>query len=171
MTVKSLFTLVLKIVGLLFLKDILSLSSQVITIVFFANNNSTDNTSITLLLTTLLLFSHLLVAFLLVFKSDIIIEKLQLTQGFDQDPLPLNVHRSTILSIAVIVTGGLLALDEIPNTFRLLYSYFVTRSRFIYSGSENFTVIFVSVIKIAIGLLLIKQQRQIVNFIELKRKQ
>ena len=101
--------------------------------------------------------------FFLIFKTQAIIRILKLDKGFDQENFQLKVHRSTILSIATVVIGGVLLAEEIPNFCHQLYAYFVEKKVPI-----SYTVLSAS--KIIIGLLLIWNRREIVNFVELRRK-
>ena len=124
----------------------------------------------TIVSTLLILLVYGLVSYYLVFKTEIIINKLKLDKGFDQETIPLNIHRSTVLSISIIVIGGLIVADEIPNLCRQLFSYFQER-RMNYSHT-NMTLSYsvLASAKIIIGILLMTRQRQIVNFIERQRK-
>lgn len=97
-------------------------------------------------------------------------DKLKLDQGFDEDTISINMHRSTILSIAIVVMGGLIVADEIPNLCWRLFSYFQEK-RMTY-GQTNPSISFsvLSGAKIIIGILLMSEQRRIVNLIERQRK-
>src|SRR6185295_8629047 len=125
MTLKSLFAVILKILGLFFIKEFLALIPQVLSSVLYLTNSETRIEGIWTLLTTLLiLLVYWGVCFYLIFRTDLIISVLQLDKGFDQESIPLNIHRSTILSISVIVIGGLLIVDELPNFCRQVFYYF-----------------------------------------------
>src|SRR3982751_3444931 len=124
MTPRSLFSIVLKILGILFIKDILAALPQLLSVFYMIKYNQQQEMGITLAMTLLMLLIYTVVAYYLIFKSELIIDKLKLDQGFNQDNFPLNVHRSTVLSISIIVLGGFLVADEIPNLCRHLYGYF-----------------------------------------------
>lgn len=171
MTIRTLFNIILKILGIFFIKDFLSLIPQLFSVFLFVTKADSVGDAIwTFVFSLLMLFIYGLVSYYLIAKSNLIIDKLELDKGFDQDSIALNVHRSTILSIAVIVIGGLLVADEIPNFFRKLYLYFQEK-RMTY-GQTNPTISYsvISGVKIAVGLFLMTGQRQIVNFIERQRK-
>ena len=124
----------------------------------------------TLLLTAMIIFIYLLCAYYLIFKSDLLMQKLKLNQGFDQDVIPLNMHRSTILSIAIIVIGGLILVDEIPYFCRELFLYFQEKRMTYGQTRPQIAFAILSGVKIIIGYLLLVHQRWIVNFIEMQRK-
>ena len=111
-----------------------------------------------------------MISYYLIFKSDLIIDKLKLDKGFDQETIPLNMHRSTILSISIIVIGGLLMANEIPNLSRKLFSYFQEKRMTYGQTNPNISFSVLAAAKIVIALLLIGNHRQLVNFIEFKRR-
>lgn len=171
MTIKSLFNIILKILGIFFIKDILATLPQLLSVIFYLTENDTVSEAVwTLVATILILLVYVTVSYILIFKSNMIIEKLQLDKGFEQDPISLNIHRSTILSISVIVIGGLLIADEIPNFCRQLFAYFQEKRMTYGQTNPGISYSVVSGVKIIIGFLLIGNQRQIVNFIENRRK-
>jgi hypothetical protein len=171
MTTKDLFNIILKVLGIFFIKDILAIIPQLFSVGLYLTKYDTVREAIwTLLLTLLMLFIYGLVSYYLIFKTNIIIDKLKLDKGFDQETISLNIHRSTILSIAIIVIGGLMLADGIPDLCRQLFAYFQEK-RMTY-GQTNPAISYsvFALAKIVIGLLLISNQRQIVNFIESRRK-
>jgi hypothetical protein len=171
MTLRTLFNVILKILGVFFIKDFLAAIPQLLSIILYLTKSDTATEAIWTLVTTLLiLFAYGLVSYYLVFKTNLIIDKLKLDKGFDEEIISLNIHRSTILSISIIVIGGLLVADEIPNFCRQLFSYFQEK-RMTY-GQTNPTISYsiVSGAKIIIGLFLMTGQRQIVKLVERQRK-
>ena len=115
---------------------------------------------------------RILIIYILIFRTDWIIRVLKLDRGFDQERIPLNLHRSVILSVAVIVIGGLILVDTIPEFISQLRSYFdyrrLSQGR-VKPSLVSYTIFPVS--KIFLGGLLIIYRRHLVNFIELKGKQ
>jgi hypothetical protein len=124
----------------------------------------------TLVMTVLILLIYGIVSYYLVFRTNLIIDKLKLDSGFDQETIPMNIHRSTVLSISIIVVGGLIIADEIPNLCRQLFAYFQEKRMTYGQTDPSISYSVMAAVKIIIGFLLIGNQRQIVNFIESKRK-
>src|SRR5437868_13532471 len=119
MTPRSLFNIILKILGVFFIKDFLAAIPQVLSAILYLTNSDTRSEGIWTLLTIfLILIIYWFVCYYLIFKTELIIDVLHLDKGFDQETFPLNIHRSTILSISIIVIGGLLVADELPNLCR-----------------------------------------------------
>ena len=171
MTPRSLFNIILKILGVFFIKDFLSAIPQLLSSILYLTNSESRTEGIWTLLTTLLiLLVYWFVCYYLIFKTELLIDGLHLDKGFDQDTFPLNIHRSTILSISIIVIGGLLVADELPNFCRQLFSYFQEKRMTYGQTHPNIAYSVVSGVKIIVGLILMIGQRQIVNLIELKRK-
>ena len=171
MTPKSLFNLVLKILGIYLIVDALAVLPQLLSsFLYFSRADSIREGIWTLLLTVIIVFVYLLCAYYLIFKSDLLIQKLKLDKGFDQDVIPLNTHRSTILSIAIIVIGGLILVDEIPYFCRALFNYFQEKRMTYGQTKPQIAYAILSGTKIIIGYLLVVHQRWIVNFIERQRK-
>jgi hypothetical protein len=171
MTTKSLFNIILKILGIFFIKDILAAVPQLLSVILYINNSNTVGEAIwTLVSTVLILLVYVFVSYQLIFRSDFIIEKLKLDKGFDQETIPLNIHRSTILSISIIVIGGLIVAQEIPNLCRQLFDYFQEKRMTYGQTNPSVSYAVLAGAKIDIGLLLMGNQRQIVSLIEVKRK-
>jgi len=171
MTPRSLFNIILKILGVFFIKDFLAAIPQLLSAILFLTNSEARTEGIWTLLTTLLiLLVYWFVCYYLIFKTESIIDGLNLDKGFDQDTIPLNIHRSTILSISIIVIGGLLVADELPNFCRQLFAYFQEKRMSYGLSKPNIAYSVISAVKIIIGLTLMIGQRQFVTLIELKRK-
>lgn len=171
MRIRSLFNIILKVLGIFFIKDILESISQLAPVSIYIAKSGTAGEDIWPFLSAIfILFVYGFVLYYLIFKTDVIIDKLKLDSGFEQDTIALNMHRSDILSICIIVIGGLILVNEIPNLFRQLYSYFQVKRMMDGQTNPDISYSVLASIKIIIGLLLIGSQRQIVNSIELKRR-
>jgi hypothetical protein len=60
----------------------------------------------------------------LIFKTEFIIDLLKLDKKFGKEIISLNIHRSVVLSISIMVVGGLLLVNEIPNFINQINFYF-----------------------------------------------
>lgn len=171
MTVKSLFSIILKVLGIFFIKDIITSIIQTFSFVIMFGNHSQESDADfkVILLMVFITLIYGFAAWLLIFKSDMLIAKLRIANGFDEEVIPLNMHRSTILSISIIVIGGYMVVDEIPNLCRQLFSYYQQKNILSSINPSVFNLV-LEAVKITIGLLLMGFQRPIVNLIERKRK-
>jgi hypothetical protein len=171
MTPRSLFNIILKILGVFVIKDIVATIPQVFSVILLLSDSDTIGEAIwTFSLTILLLLIYGFLSFFLIFKSELIIDKLKLDKGFDQEIFPINIHRSTILNISIIVIGGLIVTDQIPNLCRQLFLYFQEKRITFGQTKPDISYSVLAASEVVVGLLLIGYQRKIVNFIELKRK-
>jgi hypothetical protein len=171
MTIRTLFSIFLKLLGIFFIKDIIEAIPQVLSITLYLGRTDTIYEAVWSLVTAMLvLLTYGLVSYYLLFRTGLIIDKLKLDKGFDQETIQLNIHRSTVLAICIIVTGGLIIVDEIPNLFRQLFAYYQEKRLTYGQTNPSMAYSVISAVKILIGFLLIGNQRQIVNFIENRRK-
>ena len=171
MTPRSLFNIILKVLGLFFIRDFLTLVPQVLSVFLYLTKADTISEAILTFVSTLaMLFVYGFVSYYLIFKTETIIDKLKLDRGFDQDIIPLSIHRSTILSISIIVIGGYIVAEEIPEFCRQLFAYYQEKRMTYGQTNPKIQYSILSAVKIIIGVLLMAEQRKIVNFIEQKRK-
>jgi len=66
------------------------------------------------------------------FKTDWVIKKLNMDDGFNEQSLVLNMHRAVVLKIAIIILGGIVLIDGIPMFCNYAYTYF--QNTHIYPG-------------------------------------
>ena len=175
MSIRTFFSIFLKIIGIFLLKDLLITIVTILSSLFsvmtpFKSSVNSSSSMLTLTTIVAIFIFYIALIYFCIFKPDFIIDKLKLDRGFDREYIHLNVHRSTILSISVIVIGGYIVANEIPNLCRQLCTYYQERRIGYGSIDPNISYSIMSAAKIMIGLLLIGNQRQIVNFIEYKRK-
>src|SRR5438270_11616227 len=131
MTARSFFTIVLKVLGVLFIKDIFIAIPQIFTLMYTIKYGQPEDNAILIAMTLFMLLVYALVVYYLIFRTDFIIDRLKLDQGFQEDNFSFNIHRSTVLAIAIIIVGLYLITNEIPNLCRQLYFYFQQkRTRF-----------------------------------------
>jgi hypothetical protein len=175
MTPKSLFNIILKVIGIFFIRDILALIPQEVPVVLMFLQRDTVSEGFWIIFMSLITVSvYAYISYYLIFKTEKIISKLKLTDGFDEEVLSINIHRSTILSISIIVIGGIILLDSIPNLCNNLASYiqqYCTYKQFFSAAPEpKSNYIIIDSVKIIIGLLLLGNQRKIVNYIEYRSR-
>jgi len=122
---------------------------------------------LTVIAVVMLAMVYFLVLRFFIFKTDWLIKKLHLDRGFEEEQIGIKVHRSTILSISIIVIGGIALIDAFPEVCKLAYEFLKTKSNSIEPPSS--WLIFYS-IKLVVGVLLMTYHRVIVNVIEKKRR-
>ncbi|MFI5136563.1 MAG: hypothetical protein ACHQIM_01965 [Sphingobacteriales bacterium] len=105
------------------------------------------------------------------FQTDRVIDKLHLEKGFPDEKLEINIHRSSLLSIAIIILGGLMLADGLPLLVYHAFYYIQRSDAFIKFQDNRATPYLVSnFLKVLFGYFMVADNRLIVNFIERKRK-
>ena len=173
MTPKSLFNIILKIFGLYLLKEIVFVIPQAISSIYFLLNASNlveegfkTAEVLVWLLVLILVFLYGFLIYLLLFKTNKIIDILKLTQGFDQQKFSFNLSSSYLLTISLIIFSGILLLNEIPDFIRNVFSYLQERNLTRGVAKPDFSFILISGVKIIIALLIIGERKWIVEFID-----
>jgi len=176
MTPRSFFAIIIKIIGIYLLTGAIIAIPQIVASIYsYRYTISYPSAQDIFWICFFVLFSisfFLFVLYYCLFKTEWIIDKLRLDQNFTEEKFDINLHRSTILKIAVIVIGAVMIIDSLPILCQNLLTYFQTTSASI-SFKENraSTGLIFAFGKFCIGFSLISASRPIVNFIELKRKE
>ena len=176
MAIRSFWTVLIKVLGLYMLFEaLIALPQILITIYFFISHSDSSGDNLSMLTEGLYLTGVVLLYVQLfrycIFKTDLIINKLKLDQGFEDDRFEFNIHRSTILKIAIIIIGGFLLIDNIPLLCKDGLSYFQQVDNFRrFTDSPQAKYIVFEFLKVFIGYFMLTCSRMIVNYIELKRK-
>jgi hypothetical protein len=171
MYIKDLLNLVLKIIGIFFIKELVTVLAQFFSAIYYLANKDAFGEGIWNLIMTVVVFSvYAYFAYLFINKTDVVIKELNLTQGFSEEKISVNIHRSTVLGIAVIIIGGLLLVNEIPAFCRSVFSYFQEKRVGYGAGNPTSTYMVLAGAKIVIALFLLAGQRPLVNLIERQRR-
>ncbi len=175
MTPKSLFNIILKIFGLFFLKEIIYTVPQLFSSILFVaqttgfDNNQTQRFELAGIIIPVIIFSfYILLTYLLLFKTNYIIEKLKLDKGFTQEEFSISLSASFFLTLAIFVIGSVILLNEIPNFFNAVYLYFQQKSLTSGRVNSNFTFMLTAAVKIVLALLIMGERKRIVSLIQRK---
>ncbi len=171
MTPKSLWTIVIKMFGIWFiLNSFWVILDFVRSFGVFMQAFSVEEVIIDSAVLILTLAFYLLVLRYCIYMPDKIIKILKLDQGFDEEKFELNIHRSTVLSIGIIVIGGVLFVDALPNFCEQIFTYFESKTYYSRLANPATKYIILQFVKILIGYLLMTNSRFVVNLIERSRK-
>lgn len=166
MTPRTLFIFVFRVLGIISLKELCSAIPQLISTVFSLWKYSPTDGLFMVFISLLTVALFLWIPYMLIFKSTYIVDKFGLDQGFSETSLQLDINISSILRIALIVTGILILLSEIPELCRIIYrfSYMDTYSRMTGEPIDWSPAVF-SGVKIILGLLIIGERKRILEFL------
>jgi hypothetical protein len=174
MTAHQLFHLALKLLGIYLLQDVLKGISSLLYLLYDLIRLGAKDNSLAVLALSLLTFGiYISVAYLLLIKTDWIIEKLQLTRHFPAGDIPLNVHRSTVLSIALLLVAFLTLLEAVPSFVSAIGQWWWMKqnTRLYEADIGTFQAAPITLgLQIIASLLIIGHLRRIVNFFERKRR-
>ena len=171
MTPRSLFNIILKVIGIFFIKNLLIELANILPALVQFTSHEPDYGSFNLMSLVIVLLEclvYLFITYLLLFKANWIINKLKLDQGFHQHEFNLNIHRSTILRIAIIVVGSLIIVDSLPLLVQQLIYYIRMKKENVPNIKIDYVVLHTA--KLLIGIFLVAYQRTLVNLIEYKQR-
>ena len=164
MTIKTFWTIFIKILGIWLVLDSVTVIPQFFSTLFFT---STDNTgqsfALTIALLLLTIGIYILILRLFVFKTDWLIDKLQLEKGFAEEKIELNINYTTILTIATIVIGGIMFIDSLPQVCMQIFTFFQQKNRFIEDPESGWIIFHIA--KTIIGYLLMTNSQFVVGFL------
>jgi len=167
MTIKTFWTLFLKILGLWFLFGSIATIVQLLSILIFSSikgsSQSIGNILLACGIVLVVTGIFILILWLLVFKTTWIIDKLKLTKGFTEDRLEFAMEWSTTLTIATIVIGGVIFIDSFPLFCKQFLSFFQQGKPF--KDSQETIWILFYLIKTVLGYLLMTNSKFVVDFI------
>ncbi|MFN4213144.1 MAG: hypothetical protein ACK4FL_04285, partial [Microgenomates group bacterium] len=131
MTIKTFWIISIKILGLLLILGALTVIPQWLTSIYSAyQTGDFESLTIVTLIFLAILIVYYFVFKLCVFKTSWIIEKLKLDRDFETQNIELNSKSFTIISIATIVIGGLMFVENIPLLLREIFIFFQQESLF-----------------------------------------
>ena len=172
MTIRTFWNILLKILGIWLILSGMSIIPQFIWAFSLFGNQPKGSTMMGIIaIAVLLLVSAAMFVFILwlfVFRSHWIINKLKLDKGFDDEKIDLNIRLNTALTIAVIVIGGLMFVDALPQLLRNIYSAFQHDELVRKDPVTPLLVLYLA--KTIIGYLLMTNSRIIIGFIEKHNK-
>jgi hypothetical protein len=174
MTPKSFFNIVLKIFGLFFLHEIIKLITQLaFTITAFKKHSyigsQVDSAVYTIIyITAFVILFYSFISFILIFKTNYIVDKLRLDSGFEQNEFLFNFSSSQVLTVSLIVIGGIILTEAIPAFCKNIFLFFQEKNLSHETMKPDYTYIIIDAVKIITGLLLLGERKRIVAFVQNK---
>lgn len=169
MTIRTFWTLLIKILGIWLILSGLTVVPQFISALTFFGENQQDNLFATVYIVTILLLTvglYFVVLKLLVFNSSWLIDKLKLDQGFQEEKLDLSITLKTVLKIATVVIGGVIFVDALPILCQNIFT-FIQQKTVLREDPQMSWIVFYSV-KALIGYLLMTNSQLVITFIDKK---
>jgi hypothetical protein len=169
MTIRTFWTLLLKILGIWLILSSLTVIPQFLTVFSIFTNN--DNIISALSIIALMLFTlglYFVVLKIFVFNSNWIIDKLKLDKGFPEETIDLNISLQTVLTISTIVIGGLIFVEALPMLFKQFFTFIQQKT--VFREDPEFSWIIFYSVKTLIGYLLMTNSKFVIEYIHRKTK-
>jgi len=173
MKARDLFIIILKVFGIYLLKDVLISIAPVFYESAILLDQSRDMALFSFFISLLVFVIHSAIAYVLLFHAGWIVSKLKLTSDLSEEPMALNLHRSSVYTIAIIVAGFVVLAFSAPQLVRSIYRWSQYRDamRSLEGvGNFDYSTLLIPFTEMMVGLLFIGNQRTIVNFIESRRR-
>jgi hypothetical protein len=171
MKLKSLFEVIFKVLGIYMIIRAISFLPQLFASTsLFYFSDSLLKFIITIISVIASIFILLLIGWFLITRSELLTNRIVPEERLNEDFTTFKVHRSVVLTISIIVLGGLIIVQELPRLF--MYFFQVYSKRQIGSNVEpiTFDYIVYTIVKLLIGLYLVFYCKTIVNWIDKKRR-
>ena len=111
---------------------------------------------------------YLVILRLFILKSDWIIDKLKLNRSFQENRININIQPKSLISIAVIIIGGIVLVENFPLLIKQIFEFFQQDDLFKDYKYSSWTVFYF--VKTIIGFLMVSNSKFIVGFIESQNK-
>ncbi len=163
MEVRSLFNLILKIIGIFFIRDILEAFSRLLSVLVYLPQYASANEgyfNLGVTIPPLVLYS--LFTCMLIFRTDSLINLLKLDKNFSGQ-VDLRIDRTVIMKSAIVIIGGYMVVSEIPEFFRHAVYYIQERKLYVRMVRPDISYAAMSAVKILIGLMLVVFNRPILR--------
>lgn len=167
MSPRSLFDVILKVLGIFFIRDILETLSRTLSVlVYFPQYSTTNEAFFNLGVTIPPLVLYSIFTWLLLFKTQSLTSWLKIEKHLGEKPVNINFQRTVVLTVAVVITGGWLLVTEIPEFFRHAVYYYQERVMYDRMVRSDFSYPLMSLAKILIGFALLVFNTPFVHLIE-----
>lgn len=171
MTFKSLWIILIRILGIYLAFQLFILIEQIFTQLVFLSHIPTGSnqpgmlTELGMLITIIVIL--LLVIRLCFYNPILIINMLHLDRGFEEEQITINGDRLKVLNTAVIVIGGVILADALPLLLKTTFIYFqhINTYRLFKDFPDSAWIVFYAV-KCTIGYLMMSFSRSISLFID-----
>jgi hypothetical protein len=166
MTIRSFWIIILRLIGLWFVIQSLTIIYQLFGSIFLFSNEA-DISSVLIFAFTLALTLtlYLLIMYLCFYKTTLIIDKLKLDSGFTDKKIELNNNQKSIVIIAVIIIGGLVFIFSFPAFIKDLISYLQVNVQYGQRIRDLSSFQYFYLLKTLIGILLMTNSRLIASLI------
>ena len=160
------FSLILKIIGIFFIRDVLEAFSRLLSVLVYLPQYASSNEGYFNLGVTLPpLILYTLFTYVLIFRTDSLINLLKLDKNFS-GPVDLRIDRTVILKTGIVIAGAYMVVSELPEFFRHVAYYFQERKLYVRMIRPDVSYAAMSAVKIVIGVVLVVFNRPVFRILE-----
>lgn len=137
MTPKSFFIIVIKTLGIYIAIELINVVPRFFSLLAYFLSTGIYAGLIAFVIGMMVMGVYIVILRFLLFKSDEVVERLSLDKNFTEEEFEFNIHRSTILKIAIIVIGGVTMIFNFVPFVIDLFSFIRIVNSGGYRGSET----------------------------------
>ena len=165
MKIETIWKTIIKLFGVWFLIESLSVIPQFTQTISYINGELDVEAVIytALFLIGSIIIYAIIIRFFL-FKTEWIIEKLRLSQNYTEEKIDINIKSSTIITIAIIIIGGMTLVDSIPRLLSEVFEFL--QQKMLVKDYPKFSWIVLQLLKSILGYLLVTKSKIITKYIE-----
>ena len=165
MKIETLWKIIIKLFGIWFLIESLYIIPQFTQTISYINREMNFEGLIytfVFLIASIVVYAIIIRFFL--FKTEWIIEKLRLNQNYTEEIIDINIKSSTVITIAIIIIGGMTLVDSIPRLLSQIFEFL--QQKILVKDYPKFSWIILQLLKSIFGYLLITKSKIITKYIE-----
>ena len=169
MKIRTLWNILLKCLGIFLVVKGVDVIVPYFGVFFGISTMETEDIIYYIAVSSGILIAYFFILWLFVFKTSWLIDKLQLENGFDEEKIDFKNDSSAILTIAIIVIGGIMFVESLPQLCKGIFSFYQANKMFCpWKENPSTSWVIFYVIKAIVGYLLMTNSTPIVNFINRK---
>ena len=166
MTIRTFWTILIKLLGIWILSGGVSVISQIITLLPYLNSILASEDQLVFIILTIFVIVvtfYFLLLSLFLFKSTWLIDTLHLEKGFEENTIQFELKLNTTLSIAVIILGGIMFVDALIEFCQKLFVFLQDEALFRNSSTSPWLVFYF--FKTIFGYLLLTNSKTVVSYV------
>lgn len=164
MKIRTFWMLLLKIMGLFFIYAAVAYVPNTFFVIFNTYGFEIREARGFLVVFALILLGiyYFLIKYFL-FKPQDIIDAFKLDQNFTEDEISANIQTNTVIRIAVIVLGGVLFLQTLPELFQMIIQTF--QSKAVFREDPNIGMLVYTLVKVVLGYWMMSNSAQVMRML------
>ncbi|MFY8020524.1 MAG: hypothetical protein ACOVP1_04975 [Bacteroidia bacterium] len=164
MSLHTFWVFVLKIMGLYLVVQSIVLLPQSILILY--SNSLFENPLMAISIVLMIVLAFYLLIRFLVFNPNIIIAKLKLDKGFQEEKIQIELHSKQLIQVCTIILGAIQFVDSFPEFCREVYLYVQSKETMLSDPSTEY--ILVNGLHVLFAYLLLSRSKDISDYIDSK---